>query len=222
MLDNPLIKKPCYCHLWNILLLLAQHKQSEFIWNNKKWTLEKGQLLTGREKLAELSGIKEATVERILKYLENEHQITQLKTTKFRIITVVNWEIYQGESEGEQQIDNKGTTDEQQADTYKNDKKIKNEKNRVFVPPTFEEVKSYVQEKGYTIDPKVFFDYFTTSEPPWVDSRGNRVRSWKQKLITWNSKDNGGSRNGHKPANQSRRNLADTPDSKYGEEIKTD
>ncbi len=33
---------------------------------------------------------------------------------------------------------------------------------------------------------------------------------------------NGGKSYGQKPAGQSRRNLADTPDSKYGEEIKTD
>ena len=28
-----------------------------------------------------------------------------------------------------------------------------------------------------------FYDYFTTGN--WVDSKGNKVRNWKQKFITW-------------------------------------
>jgi hypothetical protein len=30
-----------------------------------------------------------------------------------------------------------------------------------------------------------FFDYFDTGE--WIDSKGNKVRNWKQKFITWES-----------------------------------
>ena len=107
MLENPLIKKPLYCHLWNILLLLAQHKKSEFIWAGKRCSVESGQFMTGRKKLSELSGISERHIERILKYLELEHQITQFKTNKYRIITIINWEKYQGGEDDD-------TTEEQQ------------------------------------------------------------------------------------------------------------
>ena len=97
MLENPLIKKPLHCHLWNILLLLAQYKESDFIFGNERITLKSGQILTGRKKLSELSGISESQIERILKYLENEQQITQIKTNKYRIICIVNWEKYQND-----------------------------------------------------------------------------------------------------------------------------
>lgn len=63
-------------------------------------------------------------------------------------------------------------------------------------PPTLEDVKAYVSEKGYSVDPVVFFEYF--SEGDWIDSRGNPVKNWKQKLITWNSFGNGGSRKSSK------------------------
>lgn len=52
-----------------------------------------------------------------------------------------------------------------------------------FVPPTLEEVTAYVSERGSKVDAKRFFDYFEAAN--WVDAKGNPVRSWKQKLITW-------------------------------------
>lgn len=61
-----------------------------------------------------------------------------------------------------------------------------------FVPPSLEEVEKYCQERKNNVDAKKFFDYFTASD--WVDAKGNPVRNWKQKIITWESygsKDNG-------------------------------
>lgn len=50
--------------------------------------------------------------------------------------------------------------------------------------PTLEEVQHYIKEKGLNVDGKQFYDYFT--EGNWVDSKGNKVKNWKQKLLTWN------------------------------------
>lgn len=61
--------------------------------------------------------------------------------------------------------------------------KIGGKKPKGFTPPTLEEVESYCQEKGLTIIPQQFLDYF--NESGWVDSKGNKVRNWKQKLLTW-------------------------------------
>lgn len=58
-----------------------------------------------------------------------------------------------------------------------------------FIPPTFEEVKAYIAEKGYSINPQTFYDYFTVGEPKWVDKNGSPVRNWKQKIVTWASHD---------------------------------
>ena len=49
--------------------------------------------------------------------------------------------------------------------------------------PTLEEVKAYIDEKGYSVDAKKFFNYFDEGE--WIDGKGQPVRSWKQKIITW-------------------------------------
>lgn len=61
----------------------------------------------------------------------------------------------------------------------------KNIKKRSFTPPTLEEVEKYCKERKNNVDAKKFFDYFSAAD--WVDSKGNPVKNWKQKVITWES-----------------------------------
>lgn len=63
----------------------------------------------------------------------------------------------------------------------------KKNKSKRFIPPTLDEVKAYVAEKGYSVDADFFFKYY--SEGNWIDGKGNPVRNWKQKLITWAKED---------------------------------
>ena len=55
--------------------------------------------------------------------------------------------------------------------------------NRTFVPPTLDEVQDYILEKGLHVSAKQFLDYFTVGN--WTDAKGNKVKNWKQKLLTW-------------------------------------
>lgn len=50
--------------------------------------------------------------------------------------------------------------------------------------PTEEEVAKYIEKNGLSVDPHEFFQYF--EEGNWHDSKGEPVRNWKQKLLTWN------------------------------------
>ncbi|KKK87182.1 hypothetical protein LCGC14_2755800 [marine sediment metagenome] len=54
-----------------------------------------------------------------------------------------------------------------------------------FKPPTLEEIEAYAKEKSLLVDATFFFNYFEASDPPWHDSNGKAVRSWKQKMWTW-------------------------------------
>ena len=56
-------------------------------------------------------------------------------------------------------------------------------KQKQFIPPTLEEIQAYCIERKNNVDAKKFYDYFNASE--WHDSKGNKVKSWKQKIITW-------------------------------------
>ncbi len=56
-----------------------------------------------------------------------------------------------------------------------------------FVPPTLEEVEAYCAERNSPVNAETFFNYF--QEGNWKDSKGNQVRNWKQKIITWEKMD---------------------------------
>ena len=57
-----------------------------------------------------------------------------------------------------------------------------------FVKPTLEEIQAYCKERNNNVDAKAFFDYYEAGQ--WKDAKGNPVRNWKQKVITWERKNN--------------------------------
>lgn len=121
MLTNPIAGRPAWAWLWIVLLLLANHDEKEnFIWMGKKINLKRGQFITGRKKLKQLSGVPETTIERVLDYLEKDSQIGQQKKNKFRLITITNWDKYQISG---QQTDNKRT----QSRSIRNKERIQGE-----------------------------------------------------------------------------------------------
>lgn len=61
--------------------------------------------------------------------------------------------------------------------------KEKDKRVKKFTPPSFDEVKAYCLERGNKVDAKSFFDYYEAGG--WKDSKGNPVKNWKQKCITW-------------------------------------
>ena len=68
------------------------------------------------------------------------------------------------------------------------EKREKSKSIRTFVPPTLEKVKAYASENHLNVDVDKFYRYFTTPNDKgetWVDSKGNKVRNWKQKMLTW-------------------------------------
>ena len=64
--------------------------------------LEAGQLITGRLKLSDQTGISQTSIRRILKLLEINHQIDQQKTSGGTCISICNWSKFQ---EANQPID---------------------------------------------------------------------------------------------------------------------
>lgn len=85
-----------------------------------------------------------------------------------------------------QQVENQQVENRTQLSTKKSSTKKSNTKEvntKRFTPPTLEEVEAYCKERKNNVDAKKFFDFYDASE--WVDSKGNQVKNWKQKVITW-------------------------------------
>lgn len=50
-------------------------------------------------------------------------------------------------------------------------------------PPTLEEIKNYCLERNNNVDYQKFYDFYSVGN--WKDSKGNKIKNWKQKVITW-------------------------------------
>ena len=96
-------------------LICASYK--DFEWMGME--LKAGQFITGRKKLAEELGFSEQQIRTAIKKLESTGEITTKSTNRYSVITVVNWDNYQGDdTESNQEsnfpITNKQPTDNQQ------------------------------------------------------------------------------------------------------------
>lgn len=147
-MDNPVVWKDSdHLAVWIYLLLNATHKDMDVLFKNKRITLKPGQLITSRKSIAKKLNISESKVHRVLKMLEIEQQIEQQTSNKNRLITIVGWNEYQScEQQIEQQVNNNRTTSEQQVNTNKN---IKNIKNNILCANFFEQIwQMYPNKRG--------------------------------------------------------------------------
>lgn len=116
--DHHIASDPSTLAVWMHLLMLANHAETRRQINGQVISLKPGQLITSRKALSDKTGVQESKVERVLKMLQNEQQIEQHGTTKFRVISITNWCSYQAsEQQDEQQLNNKRTASEQQVNT---------------------------------------------------------------------------------------------------------
>ena len=117
-------------HLWVYLLLSVNHKPKDVMLSGSKKHIEAGSFICSRNTISLATGINESKIQRLLKALESEQMIEQQMNSKYRMISITNWQKYQtGEQVTEQQMNNKRTADEQQMNTNKNEENEKNEKN---------------------------------------------------------------------------------------------
>ena len=169
-------------------------------WEPKKWkgiTVERGQRVYSRASLAKEMRLSERNIRTALNHLISTGEVTNQTTPQYSIITIKNYDLYQ-QATSETTNDRPATDQPPTSDRpqLKKDKESKNDKKaikrtyRAFTPPTIDDVIAYCKERGSSIDPEKFFDYFDAGG--WIDSRGNQVKNWKQKIITWEGREKRG------------------------------
>jgi hypothetical protein len=133
------------------LLGMANFNGKEWEWKGQKFKAEKGQFVTSIDSIVENcgKGITTQNVRSALLRFEKLEFLTNESTKTGRLITILNWDIYQpkkekptDESTDDQQRGNKEVTDDQQRgnkevtpkEEIKKDKNVKNDKecNKVF------------------------------------------------------------------------------------------
>lgn len=136
--DTPVWADSDKLKLWLMCLMKATHDEKTQVVDNQIIELKAGQFITGRSALSDdfnhdvkkdrrVDGL---TLFRWLSLFEKMEMLNIKKTNKYSLITVLNWDKYQGQrTSNEQQLNNKRTSNEQQLNTNKNDKNVKNDKN---------------------------------------------------------------------------------------------
>lgn len=72
-----------------------------------------------------------------------------------------------------------------------NDIKESEEKKPRFYPPTLEELKKYIDDNKYNVDPDRFIDYYTANG--WTVGK-NRMKDWKAAVRNWDRSQKSGGR----------------------------
>ena len=107
-------------------------------WKPKKWngiTLDVGEVVIGRKKLAEVLKISEQQVRTALDKLESTQVINRRTTNKYTIVKVLNYCNYQGRDEEHQPTNNQQTTNKQPTNNQQTTtaKEYKNNRNIEYI-----------------------------------------------------------------------------------------
>jgi hypothetical protein len=97
-LDSGLLKKHRLWAFWTYCLLKATHKETTVVVGCQQIMLRPGQLIIGRKKAAEETGLSEQEVRTCIALLIKWKNITSKPTNKFTIITIANWGLYQSDN----------------------------------------------------------------------------------------------------------------------------
>ena len=99
-LDNPIITKDSeHLAVWIYLNCQATHNEKEVIFNGKKITLRKGQMIISCKEIYEQLKIERNKMDRIIKLFKNEELIEQQTSNHKSLITLPLWDFYQGFNE---------------------------------------------------------------------------------------------------------------------------
>lgn len=153
---------------------------------------EKGYCFASNDYFANLFNEHETTISRKIRKLSEKGYITvqyekrgaEIKNRVIRLAKLLT-DDYQicystiSKNAKENNISNINITSKE----IDNNKLLSTKKVEKFIPPTLEEVEEYCKERNNNVNAKTFYDYFTTGD--WKDSKGNKVKNWKQKIITW-------------------------------------
>ena len=156
------------------ILLLANHEENKWEWKGEQFICKPGQLITSINSLVREcgDGVSIQNVRTALDRFEKLGFLTNVSTKTGRLITVLNWEKYQGKDF----VDNKGshkevtksqqrpnkdlTTNKNDKECYKNDKEIK----KYNIPSEEQEDDVLTNEDLYGVDSEEQYRRFLAGE----------------------------------------------------------
>lgn len=196
-------------HLFLHLLLNANPEDME--WQGR--TIKKGQVITGRRKISEVTGISEQTIRTCLQRLVETGEILVESTNKFSIITICNYGNYQdSESESNQQVTSNQPTENDTLATAK-PKKSKADVEAATnkrMADFYNSLIPYVQKYGKQMV-REFYNYWSETNKSCSKMRWEQEKTWvlEKRLDYWSNRTKNFNGNGTGRINTSEQRNAD-------------
>ena len=167
---------------WEDILLSANHAKKEFIIGSNILECNPGECLKSLETWAREWHWSKSKVRRFLHLLQNMNQICLKSETVTVRISVLKWETYQGDRNGnETQVKRKRNASETQVAPNKNVKNVKNDKNDIIYTVDFLEFwKEYPKKVGKISA----FDQWKKYKPPLQEVLN--ALKWQKESRQWN------------------------------------
>ncbi len=225
------------------LCLLACHEKDGGKWQGQH--IKRGQLITGRKRLAKDLGLSEQTIRTSISRLTSTNEITIESTTKNSVITIVNYETYNPLNEKRTSQPTKTATEHQPKPNQslttlknvENEKELNTTTNALSSPrkkprkkalpvrdnpPSKDDLWDYCHDQGFhsnNLDLDKFWNYYVTDQDgQWKDKNGQDVMNWKHKLRTWHENGKKNATNNNYVQDQGRsQELNSAGQPKYGE-----
>lgn len=172
------------------ILLMANHEPEDEEWKNKKLKVNPGQIITSLSDIKKLAGksISIQNVRSAIARFDKLEFLTNESTKHGRLITVINWDIYQGELEKANKEANKGPT------KPKPKKDRKSKKAKVYLKPylgkfknaklTLEELNKLKNDFPNSYKSKI------ESLSHYVESTGRIYKSHYATILNWDRMNN--------------------------------
>lgn len=178
-------KDPKVFSLFAELLLRATHKSSKY----RGYNLSPGDVIYGHKAYAEHIGVSVQSIRTSLNKLKSTGELTIKTTNKFSIISITNWNQYQGDQQADQQATNKQLTINQQAtNTIQEGKKVKKVKKGSRIPSDWtpnEDNLQYATKQGFQNGAiqKIAEDF----KDYWIASSGQKAvkQDWDAAWRMW-------------------------------------
>ena len=166
------------------LLLMVAYADHKVMSQGKMIDLKRGSMVTSIRYLADRWRWSKDKTMHFLNDLEADGTIKKVSDTKRTVLTIVNYEKYQGLATSDRTQNGRETdTDRTRNGQTKERKEGKrNNNNIIFHPPSVEEVRSYCEEKGYSVDPSQFVDFYESKG--WMVGK-SKMKDWKASVRTW-------------------------------------
>lgn len=172
---------------WNDILLTVNYSDAQTLIKGKLYNVKRGESILSLDSWAKRWGWEKSSVRRFLKLLENESMVVLDSDNVTTRLTVCNYESYQDERNADETRKKlKRNSNEIQTTPIKEEKEEQEEKRRVFIKPTTQEVQEYMKEIEYNGDAEHFINYYQSKG--WVVGKSKMI-DWKSAVQTWKRND---------------------------------